>query len=377
MPSYKKDNGNWYCSFYYTDYQGNRKKKKKEGFKTKRESEAWEREYILKYAGSPEMTFSSLYSLYLDDSKTRVKPTTYSNKKLIIDARILPYFKDKSIDKITPLDIRRWQNSLIDEQVLYGNRQLSEQYINKLKRILSAIFNFAIKYYNLSSNPCRYVDNLKPQGKNEMNIWTESEFLSFLEGLDERQFKLPFLILFYCGLRKGELYALTWGDIDLERGSININKTLGNISGEGEYIGSPKTQESNRIVKMPTIVVDEFKDYKSKTYAIKEHYRIFPYGDSTYADRLEKTAIKQGLPPIRLHDLRHSHISHLIHLGVDIVTISKRAGHSKPSITLDVYGHLYENTQDSVITALDKSTKSVLKNQKQSKNKSLCRKNTP
>lgn len=360
MPSYKKDNGSWYCSFYYTDYQGARKKKKKEGFKTKKESESWEREFILKYSGSPDMTFESLYQLYMDDSKSRVKPTTYRNKELIIDSRILPYFREKPINAISPLDVRRWQTSLIGEQVTKGDRSLGEDYINKLKRTLSAIFNYAVKYYNLPSNPCKNVDNLKVANKSEMKIWTEGQFLTFLEGLDDRQFKLPFMILFYCGLRKGELYALTWGDVDLEKRTIDINKTLGRVSGEGEYIGSTKTEDSNRIIKIPQVVVDEFKDFRSRTYAAKEEYRIFQHGNALYRDTLIQTAMKQGLDPIRIHDLRHSHISHLIYLGVDIISISRRVGHASPSITLDTYGHLYQAAEDKVIDLLDKSTKSVL-----------------
>lgn len=361
MPSYKKENGNWYCSFYYTDYQGHRKKKKKEGFRTKRESTEYEREFILKYSGTPEMTFESLYRLYMEDSKKRIKPTTYRNKELVIESRILPYFKEKAVNMITPLDVRRWQTEMMGEQVTKGDRILGEEYINKLKRTLSAIFNYAVKYYNLQSNPCKNVDNLKVPSKNEMKIWTEEQFLTFLDGLEDSQFRLPFMILFYCGLRKGELYALTWADIDLEKHTIDINKTLGQISGEGEYIGTTKTEDSNRIVKMPQVVVDECKDYMKKTYQVKGEYRIFQHGDAVYKDRLLDTAKKQGLDPIRLHDFRHSHISHLIYLKVDIISISKRVGHANPSITLDTYGHLYHTAEDNIIELLNKRTKNVLK----------------
>lgn len=95
MPVYKNEERNtWFCSFYYHDWQGNRKRKKKEGFKTQREAKAFERDFLNKTKADSTMTFKSLAELYLEDCKTRLKPTTYQVKQYVIGGKIAPYFND-------------------------------------------------------------------------------------------------------------------------------------------------------------------------------------------------------------------------------------------------------------------------------------------
>jgi bisphosphoglycerate-dependent phosphoglycerate mutase len=109
MPAYKNKNRNtWYASFYYTDWQGNRKKKKKKGFKTQREAKAYEREFLERAQADPDMSFGAFTQIYMDDCKSRLKPTTYDNKKYVVYDKILPYFKDMPISKIEASTIRTW-----------------------------------------------------------------------------------------------------------------------------------------------------------------------------------------------------------------------------------------------------------------------------
>ncbi len=104
----------WFCKFYYTDYTGTKKQKKKRSFKLQREAKEWERAFLERLQGTPDMTFQSLYDIYIEDKSHRMRQSTLDNTKCVFKTRILPYFKEKAVNSITPADIRTWQNAQID-----------------------------------------------------------------------------------------------------------------------------------------------------------------------------------------------------------------------------------------------------------------------
>ena len=238
MPSYKsKTTSKWFCSFYYTDYQGKRKKKKKEGFTTKKQAEQYEREFLTLHSGQPNITFTQLCNVFLEDYKNRVRTTTYNNLSNDIRVYFKDYFSDfKQITDIKSLNIRAFQNEL----KLKG---LSNNTINRIMRSLSHIFNFAVDYYNLASNPCKTIKTLK-NDKKDFNILTPEEFKQLINCIEEKD-RIFFITLFYTGLRAGEALALTWEDF--KGNTLNINKTLVMVDKEEQY-NEPKTKKSKRIV---------------------------------------------------------------------------------------------------------------------------------
>ncbi len=142
MPAYKDEKtGTWYCKFYYVYWTGTRRQKMKRGFKLQREAKDWERSFLEKQSGSPDMTFQALYDLYLEDIRSRLKDSTVEVKRRYISHRILPYFKNKPINEISPADIRKWQNRLIQD----GLKPTTQRNVNSQ---LNAILNFAVKYYD-------------------------------------------------------------------------------------------------------------------------------------------------------------------------------------------------------------------------------------
>ena len=142
MPAYKDEKtGTWYCKFYYVDWTGTRRQKMKRGFKLQREAKDWERNFLEKQSGSPDMTFQALYDLYLEDIRSRLKDSTVEVKRRYISHRILPYFKNKPINEISPADIQKWQNRLIQD----GLKPTTQRNVNSQ---LNAILNFAVKYYD-------------------------------------------------------------------------------------------------------------------------------------------------------------------------------------------------------------------------------------
>ena len=178
MPAYKDEKtGTWYCKFYYVDWTGTSRQKMKRGFKLQREAKDWERSFLEKQSGNPDMTFQALYDLYLEDIRSRLKESTVEVKKRYTAHRILPYFKDKPINEISPADVRKWQNGLIED----GLKPTTQRTVNNQ---LNAVLNFAVKYYGLSRNPCSVVGSIGSSKADKMDFWTLEEFKAFIACID-------------------------------------------------------------------------------------------------------------------------------------------------------------------------------------------------
>lgn len=215
MPAYYDESTkNWYCKFYYIDYTGTRKQKKKRGFKLQREAKDWEQKFLEKQTKDLTMPFSSFLDLYLEDMANRLKPYTMQTKTFLINKHILPYFKDKAMNGITTLDIRQWQNTLLNISSENG-QPLSNAYLKKISAQMSAIFNYTNTYYELSNNPCKKAGSIGSHKSKEMAIYTLDQFNTLIANTEDRTDYTIFMTLYYTGMRKGELFALTKGDIDL------------------------------------------------------------------------------------------------------------------------------------------------------------------
>ena len=352
MPSYQdKESKKWFCKFYYTDYTGERRQKKKRGFSTKKEAQAWEREFLFKQQGQPEMTFESLVELYKEDAKVRLKKSTYESKMSVIDRHMIPYFGQKKIMDITPADIRRWQSTMKEKRSHWTGEPLTGSTIREAEERLCAIFNFAVRYYNLPSNPLSLAGHLKYQKTKRVDFWTEEEFQRFIDAVDEPQYHCIFMTLYYTGMREGECLALTLSDVNLDACEISINKTLHISKGE-RYTTPPKTSGSNRVVTIPRFLRDELARFiKARYYLDKDDY-LFPAGKTTIRAVIKKYAEKAGVKKIRVHDLRHSHASLLIEMGCQPLLIAERLGHDNVQTTLNTYSHLYPNKQREVADLL-------------------------
>lgn len=341
MPAYKNDAGRWYCAFYYKDWTGKRKKKKKEGFPTKREALEWERRYIEEQAGAPTMSFEALYGLYKKDCTCHLKKSTMISKFAMIDKHILPRFQRLCITEITPATVRAWQTEVL-------GKGYSQSYCYSLHRQLSAILNFACRYYGLPTNPAARAGSI---GRNEVHqaFWTLGDFHRFAMTLREPAQIMLFYLLFWTGCRIGEVLALTWDDVDAD--AIHISKTMSRLRG-APYIRAPKTRESVRTVPLPAFISSMLTDYKRLT--VYTGPELFQITSSAAARLLARHAKQAGLERIRIHDLRHSHASMLIQAGVPAIAIAERLGHKNAQTTLRVYAHLYESTKDEVVSVLEK-----------------------
>lgn len=180
------------------------------------------------------------------------------------------------------------------------------------------------------------------------DVW-EKKF-SF-EMMDKPVSFYAFEMLYWCGIREGELLALTPADFNFDKETVTINKSYQRLKGQ-DVITSPKTKKSNRTIKMPKFLCEEMKEYLGMLYGLKKKDRIFTVTKSYLHHEMDRGAKAAGVKRIRIHDLRHSHISLLIDMGFSAVAIADRVGHESIDITYQ-YAHLFPSKQIEMAEKLD------------------------
>lgn len=357
MPAYKdKERNTWYLKFYYKDWTGENKRCTKRGFATKKEALQWERDFLAEKSGAVDMTFEAFVKIYLRDRTPRIKETTSVLKESIIESKLLPYFGKRMLRDITAQDVIQWQNTLLKHRIPGNEKPYSKVYLKTVHNHLSAIFNHAVRFYGLKENPARIAGNMGTEQGIEMSFWTREQYLCFAEAMmDEPRAYYCFEVLYWCGIRLGELLALTPKDIDLKNRVLNIDKNYQVVKGK-EIITAPKTPKSKRKIKMPQFLCAELQEYMTFCYKIQPNERLFPVTKSFLHRMMEKGCRQQDLDKIRIHDLRHSHVSLLINMGFDAVAIADRMGHESIDITFR-YAHLFPTVQTEMADQLDELRK--------------------
>ena len=366
---YNADKKTWYAMFYAKDYKGVNKKYKKTGFKKKKEAQEYEYEFKKKIAKSLNMSFQSLYELYFKDYSKRHKPTAINTVQTFFKLHILPFFGDVEVNKITSYMIREWQNEMLDKENKNG-KLFSENSKANIYASLKSMFNWATRYQGLNENPCKNMGAFgSKKNRTEMKIWSVDDFSKFIEILELENkeknekysdFIIVFKILFWTGLRIGEVLALTEEDIDLHNKFIDVNKTVSYVN-KKYHITTPKTMGSIRKVTLPENLISDLELYfssdkfsKNKNKNIK-HLGVFNLKSSQLRYVLEKYSLQTNLPKIRLHDFRHSHASYLLFIKADITAISKRLGHDNLQTTINTYSHLYKDANEQLMKKLNNS----------------------
>lgn len=282
--------------------------------------------------------------------------------------------KNKYIDIKTAQSICKHFNINFNEY--FENKKIIKgyEYETKLryKRTLSAILNFAIKHEYINKNYASslYIGNVVTGEKNEKDILNEQETENLNTALDKEnnlKRKVAISILFFMGLRIGELSGLEWKDIDFENKTMKINRSISFIPGQGEHIKAPKTKKSKRKLKIPNKLFDLLIKYKvlydeerkklGKLWVDKDRIICRWNGDtttsSTYANWLSDILISNGLRKVSPHSLRHTCITTLLRNKVPVTVVSQWAGHSSVAMTLNTYAHYLPEDENVCANALD------------------------
>ena len=295
----KKDpNGTWRIQYRWTDWTGTKKKSQKRGFKTKKEAEEWYAHFMLQQSSDPTMTLADFWEIYKADMEKRLRKTTMKQKEYVMNDKVLPYFGKTPINEITAPMIRKWQGEMMD-------KGFKPTYLKTIHNQLSAILNYAVNFYDLRSNPCRKAGSMGKSKADERPYWTLEEFQKFSDAIMDKQDSwIAFQILFWTGMRIGELLALQVKDIDFEQGTITVDESLTRLDGE-DLITAPKTESSVRVITIHKELQEELKEYIATLYHVRPGTRLF----AGRTKEMKRGIKMSGVKKITVHCTRHSHAS--------------------------------------------------------------------
>lgn len=347
---------------------GRRRQTTKGGFELKTEAESAMVESINKvnrglYVEEDKITLKEYLEMYLDHIKPNYKPTAYDTDRTIIEARIMPDLGRIKLQKLTPLSITQFYTKL--------HKTYSSEYVKNIHAVLRRALRQAYIWDLLPTNIMDKVKTPKVERK-EMEFWTMEECLQFLSVAEGHCHYIVYSLAIHTGMRRGEVLGLRWRDIDFERKTLTVVQTV-NHTREGVIIQTPKTKQSSRKIAIGDTliaalqerrkVVNEQRMKNRKTY--KNHDLVCCYEDGSpikpkrITESFELLTKRAALPKIRFHDLRHSHASMLLHMGVNVKAAAERLGHSNVQIFLDRYAHLMDNMQRDVADLLEMSMSQI------------------
>lgn len=358
MPIYKKEikgKIKYFARLNFVDVYGEYKTKQSKYFNTKKEAQ--EEEIRLKINGEQKqsITFNEAFEEFLVYKSKLIKPQTLIKYRPLYN-HVKNQIGNVKISKLTTKQLQNIKDSL--------SSKISTTYKNRMLILLRMIVEYTNKFYNTNNNVFSKIDKFKNplEQKKEMDFFTYEEFKKFIKEFDnDLIYKTLFMVLYYQGLRIGEANALTWHDIDFTNKTIKINKTITSKLKDFKYfISSTKTKDSNRILPLSDIVLNsilELKNHYLKFNKFNNEWFVFggikPLSETTITNKKNNACDNCGLRRIRIHDFRHSCASFYINLGAQPILISKLLGHSKISITLDTYSHLYPNELSNLIKKVD------------------------
>lgn len=342
----------------YTDIYGNTKQYTSKGYDTKKEAELEEARFRIKAQekkiSTSSITFEQVFLEYVEYRKKSMK--VQSIKRMENQFKV---FEPLNNVKVNDFNLQTYKKL----QLYLDQKNYSIEYKNKIIGLLKRLIRYSNKFYNTNDYMLNYIENYKRvnEPKKEMQFFTYDEFQKFISVVEEFDYRTFYETLYYLGLRQGEACGLTWKDIDFKKKEVSINKTLTTkLKGQLYTISTPKTANSYRTLPIPLKLLKSYekllKEAKKRKY-FNESWFVFgnelPFRETTIQVKKNKYCKQAGVKQIRIHDFRHSCASFLINNGASIVLVSKYLGHSKISITLDTYTHLYKNELLEVSKIID------------------------
>ncbi len=351
ITSYKDKNGKTRYKFNaylgIDPMTGKEMRTNRQGFKTEREAiKAYLRVTSGDNPRDKRITFEEVYQSWLSQYKLGVKHTTLRKVEGYFERIILPYFGEYDIHKIK---LVHCQNFINDNYLKYKDNRF-------LKYRLSNIFKHAMKLGYIKTNPAELAEVPKTDEVDtdtHENFWDKPTLLEFLaHAKNDLPFKwyVMFHLMAFTGLRRGEVLALTWGDIDFTNARLSVNK---NLTGSKE-ISTPKTKSSVRTIEIDSVTLGLLKDWRAMQGTGFDNPIVFTdtRGDyitlSTPIKHLNKIVKAHDLPHITLHGFRHTHCSLLFEAGASIKEVQDRLGHGNVKTTMDIYAHVTKNRKREV-----------------------------
>lgn len=377
MASFRKhENGTWEYRIRYKDRITNKyREKSQRGFKTKKEAQlaAAKVEMELDQYGfsenGNELVKNYFYEWLETFKKPKLKPITYSVQERNVRLNILPRWGNYKLKEITRIEYQKWINELIEKY--------SEGTIRRIHSIMNSAMHDAVHEFRiLRENPISRINIPRQEKKNDVNYFTVEQLERFLDEVRKPvknakyqisiQYEVLFTLMAKTGLRIGEALALTWDDIDFNKKSLTVNKTLVYPLNSEPYLSTPKTKNSIREIKLDDKTIQlliKHKVNRKEIYLRYPNYKqpenniVFHQHEGRWLrtnvvrEYFKEVCKRAGLPVLSPHALRHSHAVHLLESGANIKYVSDRLGHASIKTTADTYLHITKKIESD---ALDK-----------------------
>ncbi|PZL72187.1 site-specific integrase [Enterococcus plantarum] len=343
--------------------KGKRVQKFKRGFKTASLAKKAYHDFMKNYDEelSKKISFETFFeTIFLKWYKNHVKENTYERVS-IVTKKHFKYFYGKTMEEISILDVQEFQNYLVEEYVKKDGNSLSKQTVNSLFMNLSSVFERAVIMGIIKENIVKKIGKVREE-KVEVKFWTYDEFKLVMSKIEDDYLgvfkKTAYSFLFMTGLRIGEMSALSWSDINFDDAVVTVNKTLVYKNKKNYKITTPKSKSSIRKVSFDKKTLNQLRIWKrlQETSGLTKFvfsYDGEPVGTNVMGYWLDGYADSANIHQIKIHGLRHSYASFLISLGIEPLIIKRLLGHSKISMTLDFYGHLYPESENDVVRRIE------------------------
>ena len=295
-----------------------------------------------------------------------LSPKTVERYMQLAGQQIVPHLGAILVEKLRPADVQRWHGLLLQSGGTSG-KPLSAQTVTHAHRVLQRALERGVENETLARNVASIISPPKIE-KEEIEILNDEQVIETLRKLQGHALSSIAAIGLATGMRRGELLAVRWSDCDLDKAAMRIERSLEETKEGGLRFKVPKTKRSRRTISLPPSAVTVLRERRRRQLEFRlalglgRHdpgALVFcnPDGSPMSPDNLSRdwgrTCKTLGLPKVMFHALRHTHVSALIASGVDVVTISRRIGHSSPTVTLNTYGHLYKNTDAAAANAIE------------------------
>lgn len=325
------------------------------------------------YIEPHKVTVRQHLECWLRDYATHhVAAKTLERYREICDKHLIPALGHHRLAKLRPMEIQAYYSEALKAGRLHGEGGLSAQTVKHHHRVLSQALRQAVKWQILAKNPCEAVEAPRPVGR-EMRILDQSQTAALLRAAEGSWLYMPILLAVTTGMRRGEVLGLSWRDVHLDQADLSVTQSLEQTAA-GLALKAPKTPRSRRSISLPALSVEALR--RHRTAQNEERLRAGPSyaahglvccradGQPLSPRDLTKAfgrlLARLGFGAVRFHDLRHTHISHLLQAGVHPKVASERAGHASVAITLDIYSHVVPGLQVDAASRIDAALRAEL-----------------
>lgn len=299
-----------------------------------------------KYIISKDVTVADRCYRYIEENKNDWSPYTIKNRSSWVKLNIYPFFKDIRMTDLTVYQVQKFLNYLYESFTV----ESAKTRFGFFKSVIKECYRMK----EINENLCDFVKTPKKQSNDIAEVYTKEETLQLFSMIENEDFELPIFLIALLGLRKGEVYGLTWDNIDFENNTVTVDKISIYIDKQLIF-KTPKTKDSKRTLSAPAELMQKLEKEKMKQEELEKkdildneynlvclNRQIEPYKGDDLNRYFRKFCKENNFKQVRIHDLRHTNATLLLLSGTDMKTVSNRLGHTDIKITMNKYSHVLE-----------------------------------